>query len=302
MTVSGGGGAGGSILIYANSGHAGITAIANGGNGSDNHPKNLDATQHGPGGGGGGGVIYSNGTLNAASSVAGGLAGISYGTTITDNFGAFPGNMGVITQTFPLSQLPPKMQICQSIVLPVTLLNFSASYESSNNAKVSWTTTDEINADYFVVERSTDATRFAGVAQVNASESLNPVHSYNVNDQLDNVNSNIVYYRLRIVDKNGKYTYSQVVPVKLDQPQNVFSIYPNPVDNYAVMNIHSEKPGTGMMRLMDNAGKPLMSKSFPVNNGNNSVLIDQLGFLPRGIYIVQVMVNNNLYNQKIIKK
>ena len=194
------------------------------------------------------------------------------------------------------------MQICQSIILPVTLLNFSASYESSNNAKVSWTTTDEINADYFVVERSTDATRFAGVAQVNASESLNPVHSYNVNDQLENVNSNIVYYRLRIVDKNGKYTYSQVVPVKLDQPQNVFSIYPNPVDNYAVMNIHSEKPGTGMMRLMDNAGKPLMSKSFPVNNGNNSVLIDQLGFLPRGIYIVQVMVNNNLYNQKIIKK
>jgi hypothetical protein len=186
--------------------------------------------------------------------------------------------------------------------LPVTLLNFSASYESANNVKVSWTTTDEINADYFVVERSTDATSFAGIAQVNASETSNPVHSYNVNDQLENVNSNIVYYRLRIVDKNGKYTYSKVVPVKLDQPLNVFSIYPNPVDNYAVMNIHSEKPGTAMMRLMDNAGKPLITKTFPVNNGNNSVLIDQLGFLPRGIYIVQVMVNNNLYNQKIVKK
>ena len=57
-----------------------------------------------------------------------------------------------------------------------------------------------------------------------------------------------------------------------------------------------------MMRLMDNAGKPLITKSFPVNSGNNSVLIDQLGFLPRGVYIVQVMVNNTLYNQKVVKK
>ena len=299
---SGGGGAGGSILIYANSGHAGITAIANGGDGGSNFPAGMSATQHGPGGGGGGGVIFANGAINAASTVNQGLAGISHGTSTTDNYGAMDGTPGIITLTFPFSQLPPKMQTCQAIVLPVTLLNFSASYESANNVKVSWTTTDEINADYFVVERSTDATSFAGIANVNASETLNPVHVYNVNDQLEGVNSNIIYYRLRIVDKNGKYTYSKIVPVKLDQPQNVFSLYPNPVDNYTVMNIHAEKSGTGMMRLMDNAGKPLITKSFPVNNGNNSVLIDQLGFLPRGIYIVQVMVNNTLYNQKVVKK
>ncbi len=55
---SGGGGAGGSILIYANSGQAGITATANGGDGGSNFPAGLSATQHGPGGGGGGGVIF----------------------------------------------------------------------------------------------------------------------------------------------------------------------------------------------------------------------------------------------------
>ncbi len=80
---SGGGGAGGSILIYANSGHSGITAIANGGDGGSNYPDISDATQHGPGGGGGGGVIFSNGTLNAASSANGGAAGVSYGFTVT---------------------------------------------------------------------------------------------------------------------------------------------------------------------------------------------------------------------------
>jgi hypothetical protein len=299
---SGGGGAGGSILIYANSGHAGITAIANGGNGADNHPAGLNATQHGPGGGGGGGVIFSNGALNIASSVAYGISGISYGTSITDNYGADSGRVGVLTQTFPFAQLPPKMQICQSTVLPVTILSFSASYESANNVKVSWTTTNEINASYFEVERSEDAVSFAGVSQVNASESLNPVHNYNINDQLFNVNSNIIYYRLRIVDMSGKFSYSKVVPVKLDQPHSVFSIYPNPVDNYATLNLYADKPGTAMMRVIDNSGKPITSKTFTVSNGNNSVLIDHLGFLPKGIYVVQVMVNNTLYNEKIIKK
>ena len=89
----------------------------------------------------------------------------------------------------------------------------------------------------------------------NASESANPVHNYSINDQLYNVNSNIVYYRLRIVDKDGKYTYSKVVPVKLEQPENIISVYPNPVDNYTTLNLFADKAGTGMLRVIDNAGK-----------------------------------------------
>ena len=45
-----------------------------------------------------------------------------------------------------------------------------------------------------------------------------------------------------------------------------------------------------------------MVKSFTVLNGNNNIQIDQLGYLPRGIYVIQVLLNNNLYNQKIVKK
>src|SRR6202030_1672620 len=135
-------------------------------------------------------------------------------------FGALDGSPGVLTTTFPFAQLPPKMQICQSIVLPVTILDFSASYASANNVKVAWTTTNEINAAYFEVERSSDKTSFIGVAQVNASESFNPIHSYSINDQLYNVTGNTVYYRLRIVDNDGKFTYSKIIPVRLGQPEN----------------------------------------------------------------------------------
>ena len=299
---SGGGGAGGSILIYANSGQAGITATANGGAGINNYPFSVSATQHGPGGGGGGGVIYSNAAINVASTVTGGAAGISQGSTATDNFGAFAGTVGIMTTTFPFSSLPPKMQICQTIILPVTMLSFTANYVSANNVKVAWSTTDETNSSYFVVERSSNGSDFGAIAQVSASESTDPVHNYKINDPLSNVNSDVVYYRLRIVDRDGKYTYSKIVMVKLDAPENNFSVYPNPVDNYAVVNLFTNKPGTGMLRLIDNSGKQIFVKSFTVINGNNNMVVDQLGGLQRGIYIIQLMVNNEIYNQKIIKK
>jgi hypothetical protein len=299
---SGGGGAGGSILIYANSGQSGITATAKGGNGINNYPFSAAATQHGPGGGGGGGVVYSNAAINVASSVAGGTAGISQGSSITNSFHATDGGVGILTQTFPFSQLPPNMQICQSIVLPVTILSFDAKYVAANNVKVSWSTTDEVNASYFVVERSSNGSDFTVVAQVNASESANPVHNYNINDQLYNVNSNVVYYRLRIVDKDGKYNYSKIIPVKLDQPENSISVYPNPVDNYAIVNLYADKPGNCVLRLIDEAGRQILVKSFTVIAGNNNLTVDQLGHMPKGIYVIQVMLNNNLYNQKIVKK
>jgi hypothetical protein len=299
---SGGGGAGGSILIYANSGQLGITALAKGGNGANNYPIGYSATQHGPGGGGGGGVIFSNGALNAASSVNQGTAGISYGVSITNNFGAMDGFVGVLTQTFPFSQLPPNMQICQTTVLPVTILDFSASYVSSNNVKVSWSTTNEINAAYYEVERSTNATDFISVAQVNASQSLNPIHNYSINDQLYNINADIIYYRLQIFDESGKFVYSNIVPVKLGQPETSVSVYPNPVDSYTILNLYSATQSTGVLRVIDNSGRQILTRSISVNNGNNSIMIDQLGNLSKGVYVVQVMLNNNLYNQKLLKK
>lgn len=299
--ASGGGGAGGSILIYANSGNSGITAIANGGDGGSNNPTASGATRHGPGGGGGGGVIYSNNALNVASTVTGGAAGISSGTDATDNFGAINGSNGILTQTFPFAQLPPKMQICQAI-LPVTFLSFNAAYVASNNVKVLWSTTNEINTNYFEVEKSVDASNFVGVGQVTASQTTDPINNYSFNDYLNGVNTSVVYYRLKIYDNDGKISYSKIVSVRLGEPVTKVSMYPNPASNFTVVNLYAEKQSVAMLRLMDNAGKQLLSRSYNINSGNNSLMVDQLSNLPKGIYIVQVMMNNTVYTEKLVKQ
>jgi len=301
IDASGGGGGGGSILIYANSGHGGITALAKGGNGGSNNPASGGATRHGPGGGGGGGIIFSNAALNVASSVALGVNGISTGTDAVTNFGSTSGTVGVLTQTFPFSQLPPKMQLCQGI-LPVTFLDFNASYVAANNVKVSWSTSEEVNAGYFEVQRSTDASSFMDIDQVAASQSSDQIHNYSYNDNLGAINTSVVYYRLKIVDANGKFSYSKIVSVRLGEPSTKISIYPNPASDFAVVNLYSDKQAVAMMKLMDDSGKQLLYQSYTINNGNNSLMIDKLTNLPKGIYIVQVILNNTVYNEKLIKK
>ena len=299
---SGGGGGGGSILIYANSGQAGITAIANGGSGGSNNPASVGATRHGPGGGGGGGVIFSNAALNIASTVTGGANGISTGTESTDNFGAGPGGIGILTTTFPFAQLPPNMQKCQSTILPVILNGLTATYNSTGYTLVSWSTSYQVNASYFEVERSTDASHFIPVGQVFVNQSSDPVHNYSYNDNLAGVNSTVFYYRLKLVDADGHYGYSKVVAVDLDQTDTKMSVYPNPATDYAVVKIYSEKPNTAILRLLDESGRQIKSGSYSLSHGNNSLMVDQLAMLPKGLYIVQILVNNNFYNQKLIKR
>ncbi len=157
---SGGGGAGGSILIYANSGQSGITATAMA-------EMVLTIIL----------LVQRNTTrswwwwrwrcdffkccclmLLLQWPVV--LAGISHGTLLQIIFVRANGVVGVLTQTFPFSQLPPNMQICQSMVLPVTILSFSANYVAANNVKVSWTTTDEVNACLFCCGKKFKRIRF----------------------------------------------------------------------------------------------------------------------------------------------
>jgi hypothetical protein len=99
---AGAGGAGGSVYLYSTNttGLANVTIYARGGGGgsawateANNGTNNDGDPEHGPGGGGGGGVIYTNGTINASSSVAGGSAGIT--TTSNLNYGAVAGSTGI---------------------------------------------------------------------------------------------------------------------------------------------------------------------------------------------------------------
>jgi uncharacterized repeat protein (TIGR01451 family) len=123
---TGGAGAGGSILVFANSGNlSGLTVSANGGNGGNawqiEAPGTFPGNRHGPGGGGGGGVIFLS-ALPASSSVAGGSNG--YTDTVEDSYGATPGQAGVVVTSDVITETPGTQPgaYCASADLSVTNL------------------------------------------------------------------------------------------------------------------------------------------------------------------------------------
>jgi Secretion system C-terminal sorting domain len=300
---AGGGGAGGSILIYAGSGLAGITANAIGGTGGSNFPgANYGATGHGPGGSGAGGVIFSNAALNGASSVLGGQPGYSVAVGLTSHYGADSAyHNGVLTQTYNSNQLPVNMLSCQITVLPVTISDFTATAVNPKDILVSWSTSSEFNAAYFDVERSTDGITYTSIGQVAASGTSSETNNYAYNDYMIPAGATVLYYQLKIVDKDGNATFSKIVPIRLDKTAATITIYPNPASDYTVMNLSAPAAATAQMKLIDNAGRQIMFKTFNINAGNNSLLIDNLGSLSKGVYFVQMIVGASTYNEKLIK-
>jgi len=121
---TGGGGAGGSILVFANTGGlSGLTVAANGGTGGNawpaEAPGGFPGQRHGPGGGGGGGVIFLS-AAPASSSVAGGSNGNT--DTVQDSYGATPGQTGLVVTTDVITETPGTQSgaYCASADLSVT--------------------------------------------------------------------------------------------------------------------------------------------------------------------------------------
>lgn len=121
---AGGGGAGGSVIVYTNTGDlSGLTVSANGGNGGNTWPLQPPGTfpgnRHGPGGGAGGGVVLLSGTP-ASGTVSAGTNGFT--TTAFDSFGATPGSAGFVASNHVITETPGTQSgaYCASADLAVT--------------------------------------------------------------------------------------------------------------------------------------------------------------------------------------
>ena len=119
--------------------------------------------------------------------------------------------------------------------LPVNLLSFDGMY-NGENVKLSWKTTNEIDMDKYVVEKSKDGRSFSNIGNINA----NNTSSYELIDQYPFAGAN--YYRLRMIEKNGQFKFSKIVLINT-KPAAGISVYPNPAkDQVIVLHQKADKP------------------------------------------------------------
>jgi uncharacterized repeat protein (TIGR01451 family) len=186
--------------------------------------------------------------------------------------------------------------------VPVKFTSFKAQLLTSNSAIVKWTTESELDNDHFEVERSDDGLHFTLRGKVRGNGSTTVSHSYDYTDML-NTSSPIVYYRLKIIDTDGKYSYSKIVAIKLSGSINVdkYSVYPNPFISDIRISMTSQIDVMATFRVLSFDGKEMVRRTLSVQKGDNIIVMKDFGKLAKGSYLLEVTSGSDKFIQKIVK-
>lgn len=183
-----------------------------------------------------------------------------------------------------------------STPLPVTLTKFDANCDR-NTITIEWTTSAELNNDFFVVEKSNDGIVYFDLMTIQGAGTSNVTNSYSVVDDYGNRSG---YYRLKQVDYNGTTTYYEpkyVVCSNSSFEVNQFSLQQNNFD----FNITVTDKENVDIALYDVRGRIIAYKKMELQPGDNSIKLDKFS-ISKGMYMLSVKGDVNNYTTKLMKQ
>jgi hypothetical protein len=185
--------------------------------------------------------------------------------------------------------------------LPVTLTSFTARLNNAAKVGLNWTTTSEVNASHFTIERSTDAVNFNDIAMVMTQEGNSAaLRDYSYPDNISSVNADIIYYRLKMVDMDGTFSYSSIAVIRAEKGENDKVItYPNPASSELRITIPDSWQNKAVSYTIYNMnGSPVKGT---VNSSAGQTEILNVSDVPAGTYVVKTTSGENSSAQKFIK-
>ncbi len=172
-----------------------------------------------------------------------------------------------------------------SYVVPVELTYFKGKATEKGNL-LTWQTASEENNEGFYIEKSEDGNpdSYRGWETLDFVQGNGTTLEISDYQYLDEIPlGNITYYRLKQVDFDGQFEYSEIVEITNQQSDNsTINIFPNPIRN--VLNIEN---GEGEAIIYNLLGQPIQSFSIP-----NSAFLINISDLPRGQYILHIRQQN----------
>lgn len=186
-------------------------------------------------------------------------------------------NHGVLTN-FAMSGASSNY-VASSVVLPVSLTGFALA-RHTDNIVLHWQTSQEPNTGYYIVERSNNGNNWNALAQVNVTGASAPdaSHFYTDEQPLQGIN----YYRLKLVDAAGKFTYSTIIFTSFAATETLWQVLQNPVQK-GILQFTTKLPATvhAKVQLFDAQGKLMLQQdAYP---GLNTLIMPSP---VRGIYFL----------------
>ncbi len=183
-------------------------------------------------------------------------------------------------------------------VLPVELISFELRCNNNSNI-LSWITASEINNDYFEVQRSIDALKWESIAIIEGAGNSSKMLLYSFTDKSFDKTT---YYRLKQVDFDGKYEYSDILISNCyNNSIESIELYPNPTFgtvNIKIVNWHTDKINVEVYDMM---GRIVYNSDIELFNGMQTKTID-FSSLNTGLYHIRFMDNNKTLLLKFDKK
>ena len=176
--------------------------------------------------------------------------------------------------------------------LPVTLKSFAVSLQN-NKPLLAWVTTNEVNMNKYVIERSTDAKNFTAVTSIAAKNKAGE-NSYSYTD-ISSLNGT-VWYRIKMVDNDGSYTYSNAQPVSVKGILQLI-IKGNPVVSNLVIS-HAAAAGA-LLQVVNENGVVVLKQSV---NGAATETSLNVSVLAAGTYYLVYRNGNETVSAKFVKQ
>jgi Secretion system C-terminal sorting domain len=170
------------------------------------------------------------------------------------------------------------------ITLPVKLSSFSSSIQNQA-AFLKWTTESEVNFDYFSVEKRDQNSEFREIGRV-AAKGGNGKSLYSFSDK--NISFETSYYRLKMVDKDGTFEYSDVIDEALTSLNQALSIWPNPAVNQNAKVAFKELSIASTLKVIDLSGRVVINQQL--KKGTSNIDLD-LSKLNNGQYVLLLESN-----------
>lgn len=167
--------------------------------------------------------------------------------------------------------------------LPVELIHFSA-HKENENTKLHWSTASEIDNDYFLVQRSHDGINFHDIGRVAGKGTTSTTQSYTFYDERPLPNTN--YYRLKQVDFDEKFEYSNKVTVTFESEKDRVAAFPNPVKQNE-LNISFNNPSNQFTMEVYDAFGQLVFKNQTFDTGDILLNLSTEGW-NNGIHLINI--------------
>ncbi len=179
--------------------------------------------------------------------------------------------------------------------LPVKMGNVTASVIKNNQVQINWNTLNELNVQHFEIEESVDGISFTKIGQQNATGTSTNTQNYSFIQAKPAAINKRIYYRIKIVDRDGQFSYSAIASVRLDEFVDfVQSISPSLLrkGQNASLILTSRKPQNLELEIVNVLGQRMRTQTTSVSAGANKIEVNT-SQLNTGQYFVKIEIGTS---------